>query len=143
VLLGLVWLTVAAGAADLLHQRLPDALTLPALPVALLLLTPLGEEAVRRAVGGAAVALTAHVAVHLAVPPAMGAGDVKLAAPLGAVLAAASWEALAIAGLLAAVLSGALAATALVARGRGGAVPHGPSMLVAGLLVTAACARGP
>jgi hypothetical protein len=31
----------------------------------------------------------------------------------------------------------------LVRRGRGGAVPHGPSMLLAGLLVAAAGARGP
>jgi hypothetical protein len=46
------------------------------------------------------------------------------------------------AGLLAALLSG-VAAAVLAVRGRGGAVPHGPSMLVAGLLVSAACARGP
>jgi len=96
-----------------------------------------------RAMAGAAVAVVAHLVVHLAAPTAMGAGDVKLAAPLGAVLAAASWEALVVAGLLAAALSGALAATVLVARGRGGVVPHGPSMLLACLLVTAAGARGP
>lgn len=143
VLLAVGWFAVAAGAVDVAAGRLPDALTLPALPVVLLLLVPLGGSAVGRAVAGAAVAVAAHLVVHLAAPAAMGAGDVKLAAPLGAVLAAASWEALVSAGLLAAVLSGALAATVLVARGRGGAVPHGPSMLLAGLLVTAACARGP
>ena len=65
------------------------------------------------------MAFVAHAAVHLVVPAAMGAGDVKLAAPLGAVLAAASWEALALGGLLAAVLSGGLAAVlALTGRGR-------------------------
>ena len=143
VLLGLGWLAVAAGAVDLRHHRLPDALTLPALPLALLLLAPLGWEAVLRGVAGSGVAVAAHAAVHLAAPTALGAGDVKLAAPVGAVLSAASWEALALAGLLAALLSGAAAAVVLVARGRGGAVPHGPSMLLAGLLVTAACARGP
>jgi leader peptidase (prepilin peptidase)/N-methyltransferase len=143
VLLAVGWLAVAAGAVDVRARRLPDALTLPALPVVLLLLLPVGGSAVWRALAGAAVAVAAHLLVHLAAPGAMGAGDVKLAAPLGAVLAAASWEALVFAGLLATVLSGALAATLLVARGRGGAVPHGPAMLVAGLLVTAACARGP
>lgn len=143
VLLGLGWLAVTAGAVDLLHQRLPDALTLPALPVALLLLAPLGGSAVWRGVGGAAVAVAAHLAVHLAAPSALGAGDVKLAAPLGAVLAAASWAALVAAGLVAALLSAVLAAVMLAMRGRGGAVPHGPSMLVAGLLVTTAGARGP
>jgi leader peptidase (prepilin peptidase) / N-methyltransferase len=143
VLLGLGWLAVTAGAVDLLHQRLPDALTLPALPVALLLLAPLGGSAVWRGVGGAAVAFVAYLAVHLAAPSALGAGDVKLAAPLGAALAAASWAALVVAGLLAALLSAVLAAVMLAMRGRGGAVPHGPSMLVAGLLVTTAGARGP
>ena len=58
VLLGLGWLAVAAGAVDVLHQRLPDALTLPALPLALLLLVPLGAEVVLRAGLGAVVAGT-------------------------------------------------------------------------------------
>ena len=99
-------------------RRLPDALTLPALPVALLLLVPVGGSAVWRGVLGAAVAAVAHLVVHLAAPTALGAGDVKLSAPLGAALGAASWEALVVAGLLAALFSGALAATVLVARGR-------------------------
>ena len=87
VLLGLGWLAVAAGAVDVLHRRLPDALTLPALPVALLLLVPLGGDG-----GGCAgwwarsSPCAAHGAVHLVAPAAMGGGDVKLAAPLGAVL---------------------------------------------------------
>ena len=143
VLLGLGWLAVAAGAVDVRARRLPDALTLPALPVALLLLIPVGGSAVWRGVLGAAVAAAAHLLVHLAAPAALGAGDVKLSAPLGAALGAGSWEALVVAGLLAALFSGALAAAVLVARGRRGAVPHGPSMLLAGLLDTAAGARGP
>ena len=143
VLLALGWLAVAAGAVDVLAGRLPDALTLPALPAALLLLVPVGGEAVARGAVGAVVAVAAHAAVHLVAPAAMGGGDVKLAAPLGAVSAAVSWEALALAGVLAALSSGVLAVAVLVRRGRGGAVPHGPSMLLAGLLVAAAGARGP
>ena len=84
----------------------------------------------------------AYAAVHLAAPAAMGAGDVKLAAPLGAVLAAASWAAVVAAGLVAALLSAVLATVMLAMRGRSSAVPHGPSMLVAGLLVVAVAARG-
>ena len=119
-------------------SRLPDALTLPALPLALLLLAPLGPEVVLRAGLGAVVAFAAYAAVHLAAPAALGAGDVKLAAPLGAVLAAASWAALVAAGVRRRdLLSAVLAAVMLAMRGRGGAVPHGPSMLVAGLLVAA------
>jgi hypothetical protein len=45
--------------------------------------------------------------------------------------------------VVAALLSAVLAAVMLAMRGRGGAVPHGPSMLVAGLLVTTVGARGP
>ena len=143
VLLGLGWLAVAAGAVDVRARRLPDALTLPALPVVLLLLVPVGGPAVWRGVAGAVVAVVAHLAVHLLAPAAMGAGDVKLAAPWGAALAAASWEALVVGALLATLVSGLLAAAVLVTRGRGGTVPHGASMLLAGLLVTAAGARGP
>jgi leader peptidase (prepilin peptidase)/N-methyltransferase len=83
-----------------------------------------------------------HAAVHLVAPAAMGAGDVKLAAPVGAVAAAASWEALVLAGVLAALSSGVVAGVRL-SRGGGGVVPHGPSMLLAGLLVAAAGARAP
>ena len=121
LLLAFGWLAVAAGAVDIRVRRLPDALTLPALPVALLLLLPVGGSAVWRGVLGAVVAAAAHLVVHLAVPAALGAGDVKLSAPLGAALGAASWEALVVAGLLAALFSGALAAAVLVARGRRGA----------------------
>jgi leader peptidase (prepilin peptidase)/N-methyltransferase len=137
-LLGLGWFGVAAGAVDLAHRRLPDALTIPALPVALLLLLPLGATAVLHGLAGAAVAAVAHAAVHLVAPRAMGAGDVKLAAPLGAVLAAAGWPAPVLAALLAAVLTAVLGVTGLATRrlGRGAALPHGPSMLVATWLVT-------
>jgi leader peptidase (prepilin peptidase)/N-methyltransferase len=141
VLLGLGWLAVAAGAVDVLHRRLPDALTVPALPLALLLLAPLGAGAVLRGLLGGAVACGVHAALHLTASTAMGAGDVKLAAPLGAVLAAGSWEALALGGLLAALLSGALAVGSLLRRCPGRRpLPHGPSMLVATWLVAAVAA---
>lgn len=135
VLLGLGWLAVAAGAVDVRHHRLPDALTLPALPAALLLLLPVGPGAVLHGAAGAAVAAAAHAAVHLVEPRAMGAGDVKLAAPLGAVLAAAAaWPGLLAAAVLAALLTAV--AGGIRWAGRDAAVPHGPSMLAAAWLVT-------
>jgi leader peptidase (prepilin peptidase)/N-methyltransferase len=141
VLLGLGWLAVAAGAVDVLHRRLPDALTVPAVPVALLLLLPVGPTAVVRGASGAAVAVAVHAAVHLLDRRAVGAGDVKLAASLGAVLAAVAWPALAVAAVLAAAFT-ALAGVLGAARPRrlphprsGGALPHGPSMLAATWLV--------
>ncbi|MHA6794868.1 prepilin peptidase [Pseudonocardia bannensis] len=139
VLLGLGWLAVAAAAVDVLHHRLPDALTLPALPGVLLLLLPLGPATVLRAAAGAAVLSAAHALVHLVVPRALGAGDVKLAAPLGAVLAAVSWASVPLGALLAAVITGSVAVVGL-ARGvlaRDAELPHGPSMLAAGWLVVA------
>jgi leader peptidase (prepilin peptidase) / N-methyltransferase len=164
--LGLGWLAVAAGVVDLRHRRLPNLLTVPAFPVALLLLLPVGPAAVLRGAGGALLAVAVHAAVHLVHRRSVGAGDVKLAAPLGAVLAAVAWPALALAALLAALFTAAAGIAAATAarsatavrsaavvgagawagaragplRGRlaGRAVPHGPSMLVAAWLVTVA-----
>ena len=131
VLLGLGWLAVAAGAVDLLHQRLPDALTLPALPLALLLLAPLGPEVVLRAVVGAVVAFVAYAAAHLAAPAAMGAGDVKLAGRSarywpGCRGRRSSWP-------RRSPHSSAvpLAGSALLSGAAGAPLPHGPSMLLA------------
>jgi leader peptidase (prepilin peptidase)/N-methyltransferase len=161
LLLGLGWLGVAAAAVDLRRHRLPDALTLPALPVALLLVVPLGPACVARALAGTAVLFAAHLAVRGVAPMSMGAGDVKLAAPLGAALGAQSWPALLVWAVLAASCTAAVAlgATALEWRGRvntpglrghglgvpGGhrvVVPHGPSMLAAAWLVVAVGALG-
>ncbi len=134
VLLALVWFGAAAGAVDLRCRRLPDALTLPALPVALVLVAPLGPGVLARAAAVAGMAFAVHAAVHLAVPAALGAGDVKLAAPLGVVLGAVSWPAAVLAAVVAAIFTALLG---VLLRRRAG-VPHGPSMLAATALVSAA-----
>lgn len=133
LLLGVGWLGVAAGAVDLRHRRLPDALTLPALPLVLVLLAPAGVEAVLRGAAGALLLALAHAAVHLLAPAAMGAGDVKLALPVGAALAGPAWAALPVGAALAVLLTGLLAAAGLAAGrwGRRAVLPHGPSMLAA------------
>lgn len=137
LLLGLGWLGVAGSAVDLRRRRLPNALTLPALPVVLVLLVPVGTDAVLRGFGGAALLAAAHAVVHLLAPAAMGAGDVKLAAPVGAALAGGSWAALAAGAALALVLTGLLGAAGMSARGweRCARLPHGPSMLAAAWVV--------
>jgi leader peptidase (prepilin peptidase)/N-methyltransferase len=141
-LLGLAWLGVAAGLVDVRYHRLPDALTLPAVGVAPLALLPLGIGVVGRGLLGSAVAVACYGAVHLALPSALGAGDVKLAASLGTVLGGVSWGALAVASGLAALGTAAVAVVAvgIGRRPRRGTVPHGPSMLAASWVMTALAA---
>ena len=154
VLLGLGWLGVAAGLVDLRHRRLPNTLTAAAAVLGPLSLLPLGLGALGRGLLGALVAVVGYGLVHLLRPAALGLGDVKLAGPLGAVLGAASWSALVIAAVLAAVFTGVVGVFVLSA-GRGppdsvvpdavvpdAVVPHGPSMLAAAWLVTLATAAG-
>lgn len=143
VLLVLGWLTVALTATDLVHHRLPDALTLPAAPVAVLLLVPAGGPVALRAALGAGLLVAVHAAVHLVAPTALGAGDVKLAGAVGAVLGGVSWSALLLGPALAALLTAAVAvAGLLVGRlGRSDPLPHGPAML-ASTWVLAVLAQG-
>ena len=143
-MLGLGWLGVAAGLVDARHRRLPDALVVPAACLAPLSLLPLGLGAVGRGLLAAVAAVLGYGLVHLLRRAALGLGDVKLAAPLGAVLGTASWSALAIAAVLAAVITGLVALLRLcLSRGPPPAVvPHGPSMLAAAWLLTLATAAG-
>jgi leader peptidase (prepilin peptidase) / N-methyltransferase len=138
----LAWLTVVLTATDLRHRLLPNAVTLPAYPVGAALLTmaaltgPGVGLAVRAAAGGVAL-LAVHATVHLAAPRHLGAGDVKLAGLVGAVLGAVSWSAVLLGPLIAAVVTTALALT-----GRRTAAPHGPGLLAAALLVAVFPAAG-
>ncbi|WP_181781192.1 prepilin peptidase [Pseudonocardia pini] len=110
LLLGAAWLGVVAGVVDVRHHRLPDVLTLPAFPTALALAVPLGWGAAGRALAGGAVLVAVHLAVHAVSPAALGLGDVKLAATVGAVLAADSWAAVLLGCAVTAVFSGVLGA---------------------------------
>lgn len=129
-----VLLTVVAvplALADLRHLRLPDALTLPAYPlfgaaVGAAALGGGGPSLALRAAAGALLFGGAHAAIRRAAPHSLGAGDVKLAGSLGAVLGAAGWPALVLAAVLAALFS---LAVALARRAR--RVPHGPALLTA------------
>jgi leader peptidase (prepilin peptidase)/N-methyltransferase len=131
VLLVVTVLAVAGSATDVLVGRLPDVLTLPALALGLGALVPAGS--LLTGLAGAAVLGGLHAAVALAVPGALGGGDVKLAAALGGPLAAAGWWAVAAAPVGAAL---ALVVVARVSRSRAG--PLGPALLgVSWLLLVA------
>ncbi|GAA4859658.1 hypothetical protein GCM10023203_03280 [Actinomycetospora straminea] len=123
-------LAVAGSAVDLAAHRLPDVLTGPAAGVSLLGLLPLGPASTATGAAGALLLGGAFAAVHLAVPGALGAGDVKLAPALGAPLAAASPTAPVVAVVLAAV--GVLV---LASARRAHRVPFGPPLLLAAWVV--------
>ncbi|WP_033440709.1 prepilin peptidase [Saccharothrix sp. NRRL B-16314] len=123
------WLGVLLTVTDLRHGRLPDALTLPAYPVVGLTLWLCGAD-MGRALAGCLVFGGFHLLVRVVAPSAMGGGDVKLAGPLGAVLASVSWLALPAGALLASVIT-----VVLGSWWPSTTVPHGPGLLAATWLV--------
>lgn len=142
--LALTWFGVLLTATDLRHRRLPDALTLSAYPVfgaalAVAAATGGGWALGARAVLGALVFCGLHALVRTWRPGSLGAGDVKLAGSVGAVLGAVGWPALVLAALLAAVVTlglGLAARGEVASRWRSG-IPHGPGLLAAAWLVAA------
>ncbi|MGW4248675.1 prepilin peptidase, partial [Nocardia sp. NPDC004722] len=84
-LLALALWCAALSACDLRARRLPDALTLPGAVV--VLAYGFAAGAALPALFGAALLTLPYLAVHLAHPAALGAGDVKLAVGLGAATA--------------------------------------------------------
>ncbi|PPK63917.1 prepilin peptidase [Actinokineospora auranticolor] len=126
----LVTLAVPLTAIDLRHRRLPDFLTLPAIPLALLLLTYAaiagpGLTLLRDAVIGSLAFAGFHALAHYLSPSALGFGDVKLSLSLGAMLGAAGPWALLLAPGIAAII------TLTLYPGWGRSIPHGPGLLAA------------
>ncbi|HEY4453800.1 MAG TPA: prepilin peptidase, partial [Pseudonocardiaceae bacterium] len=110
----LAWLAVPLAAVDLAVLRLPNPLTYAAYPIlgtALTLAATYGPDHALaiRAVLGTVIFGGTHALVQWCAPTALGAGDVKLAGSLGAVLAAVDWSALITATALAATITLALA----------------------------------
>ncbi|WP_251153840.1 A24 family peptidase [Cellulosimicrobium sp. Marseille-Q4280] len=126
---------------DLQTHLLPDRVMLPwsiVLAVAMVAGTAVTGDwwALARAGIGAVALFAFYFAAAMAYPAGMGFGDVKLAAPLGAVMAFVGWPALAV-GAFCAFLLGAIGSAVLALRGRlrrKTEVPFGPWM-VAGALV--------
>jgi leader peptidase (prepilin peptidase)/N-methyltransferase len=136
---------VAVGLAlaliDLDVQRLPDALTLPSYPVALVLLGAAalvdhkGDDFVRALVCGG-IAFAFFFAVWFVYPKGMGFGDVKLSGLLGLYLGWISYAAFA-AGVFAGYLLGGVISIGLVLfkdAGRKTKIPFGPFLLAGCLL---------
>lgn len=126
---------------DARQRRLPDALTLPSYPVALLLLglaapaVPGGPARLVHALAGMAAAIAFFGLLLVVSPAGIGLGDVKLAGVLGIYL---GWLGLApfVAGIVAGWLLAGIAAAGLLVSGRAtrrSEIPLGP-FLIAGSL---------
>ncbi|MGZ4638758.1 MAG: prepilin peptidase [Actinomycetes bacterium] len=137
----LVAIGVALSLIDLDVFRLPDVMTLPSYPVALVLLgiaaLATGDgSALLRAVVCGAIAFAFYFAVWFAYPRGMGFGDVKLSGVLGLYLGWVSYGALA-AGLFLGFLLGGVVSVGLVLfkdAGRKTKIPFGPFMIVGAYL---------
>lgn len=119
---------------DLDVRLLPNAITLPAAVVAVVLGTVLDPSGEVERLLAAAAAGGFFLLAALAYPRGMGIGDVKLAAVLGLFLGRAV-----AAALLVALVAGVLVGVAIIARkgaaeGRKTAVPFGPFLALGGLV---------
>ena len=107
---------------DIRRRVLPNRIVLPAALVVLAAQLVLRPEHWLAWVLGASLAALCLLLLHIAYPPGMGMGDVKVALLLGAALGAAVSVALVVAVLAAAVAGVVLLAT----RGARSTLPFGP-----------------
>ncbi len=131
------WLLVALSGVDIVHHRLPDAITVPALPIAAAavgvtyLLAPTSGSPLRAA-ASAAVLWAVFAAMARVSSSWMGRGDVKLIPTLGLLMGYGSAAAVLL-GLLVAFALGSVVALAGMALGRltpRSAIPMGPHLLI-------------
>ena len=143
-------LGVGLAAIDIAVQRLPDRLTLPALPVLMILLAGaavLGHDgaALVRALLGGLVLAASYLLLALLRPGQLGGGDIKLAALAGLTLGWLGWGPLltgaCLGFLLSAVVSVALLTTRRITLHS--VICFGPFLLGGTLLAILASGGGP
>jgi len=142
-----VWaslLGVALGAVDLAHHRLPDALTLPAIPITAALISVV--ELTRPGTGSPLTAIVVAVigtglfwGLSAIAPRAMGLGDVKLVPSLALMTGYLSVATALLAVVIAFVLGALVAVVGLAVRrlSMTSAIPFGPCLLAGCWLVLA------
>lgn len=124
----LAWMGVLC-VCDVRQRRLPNWLTLPGAGVILLFAGLAGRGV--PALAGAAALAGVYLLVHLALPAAMGAGDVKLAIGLGGLTGCFGVEVWFLAALAAPLLTAVCGV--MVTPWGVRTLPRGPSMCVASL----------
>lgn len=132
----LAWWCACLSSIDVGSRRLPDAVTgTGAITVAAY---GYAHDSMTSMLVGAAALFACYASVHLVVPRALGAGDVKLAWVLGGVAGMAGIDAWAVAAVVAPLLTGVCGVVACATGRRRARVPHGPAMCLATLLALAA-----
>jgi leader peptidase (prepilin peptidase) / N-methyltransferase len=121
------WLSVLS-IYDVTQRRLPNTLTLPGAGVIVVGAVCAGRGPT--ALAGVAALTGVYLLVHLVVPTAMGAGDVKLALGLGALTGSFGADVWFLAALGAPLLTAAVGVVAWLGWSAR-TVPHGPSMCAA------------
>ncbi len=129
----LAWLT-ALSVYDIRERRLPNWLTIPG-AIAVVTVAAVAGRGLPALLGGAAL-FAVYLAVHLAAPSAMGAGDVKLAIGAGALTGSLGMEVWVLAAVAAPLITAVWAAAAAL-RNMQSTVPHGPSMCLAAAAASA------
>lgn len=129
-------LAVPLSAVDIAHHRLPDALTLPAVPVTLVVAALDGAfgaatGSLVRAVVAAVLVGGVFLALATVLPAAMGRGDAKLAFTIGAASGYLSWSAVLLGVFLAFLIGSLVGLAGVLTRraGLGSALPFGPALL--------------
>jgi len=131
----LVLIGVRLAVIDVARHQLPRALVLPLYPILLALLSLAATTDGRfsdlaRATGGMIVLTGAYLAIALLSRGGIGAGDVRLAGPVGLVLAWQSWVAVFFGTVLTFTFGGVMALAVGAGRdSREAEIPFGPAML--------------
>lgn len=138
-------LAVPLATIDIAEHRLPTALIHANYVTTMIVFATSAAMAgdlsgVLRAAGGAAASLGLYLAIALAFPGELGAGDVRLAGLIGWILGWHGWTTLFLGAALGSIAGGALAAVTIASRaGQRSQIPAGPTMLIgafAALLIT-------
>jgi leader peptidase (prepilin peptidase)/N-methyltransferase len=120
---------------DLEHQIIPDVITLPGIPIGLILAVlimgvPLLDAVLGIVIGGGFLYLVAVVYQFLTKREGMGGGDIKLLAMMGAFL---GWKSLFFIIFISSLLGAVVGVAVLVAQRKGfrAAIPYGPFLSAA------------
>ncbi|HEX6390153.1 MAG TPA: prepilin peptidase [Solirubrobacteraceae bacterium] len=136
IALGLVLVTVLVVVTliDLDHRLIPNKITYPAAPLALIIGLALDTDFVPEQLIAGASGFAFFFLAALAYPRGMGMGDVKLAGVMGLYLGRAVAPAIFIALITGVVVGGVIMARVGVAKGRKQAVPFGPFLAFGGVV---------